>query len=137
MLGVDATDIAREAERLALVIVLREHPEWSLADLLERMAADDPRAAALRRLTVRELMTDPGIPRVRLVQARRASGHAFDELVCRVIVEAGRRVGASHLRAHLGGPRWKLQASLARLVGAGRITRIGTTSNSRYEAKRS
>jgi hypothetical protein len=137
VLRVDATDIARETERLALVIVLREHPEWSLADLLERMEADDPRAAALRRLTVRELMTDPGIPRVRLVHARRASGPAFDELVYRVIVEAGRSVGASRLRAHLGGPRRKLQASLARLVAAGRITRIGTTSNSRYGAARS
>jgi hypothetical protein len=134
---VDATDIARETERLALVIVLREHPEWSLADLLERMEADGPRSATLRRLTVRELMTEPGILRVRLVQARRASGHVFDDLVYRVIVEADRRVGASHLRAHLGGPRWTLQASLARLVTAGRITRIGTTSNSQYEAKRS
>lgn len=124
MLGVDATDIARETERLALVIVLREHPEWSLADLLERMEADDPRSTTLRRLTVRELMTDPGIPRVRLVQARRASGHAFDELVCRVIVEVGRRVGASHL----GGPRWKLQASLARLVAAVRDGTRGAVS---------
>jgi hypothetical protein len=136
VLGVDATDILREAERLALVIVLREHPEWSLADLLERMQVNDSRAAALRQLTVRELTIDPKIARVRLVRARRASGPAFDELVYRVIIEAGRRVDASHLRAHLGGPRWKLQASLGRLTAARRITRSGATSNSRYEAKR-
>lgn len=135
--GVQSTSILDETQRLALVIAIREHPEWSLANLLERVEAKDDRSALLRRLTVRELMTDPGVElgRVRLARARRATGDAFDEMVLAVLVERWPKpVAAFEVRARLGGPRWKLQASLGRLVAAGKADRTGNTSGVRYVA---
>ena len=127
--------LVEETERVALIIALREHPEWTLGDLMARARSDDPRAATLRRLTLRELMTPPGGYRVRLALARRATGEEFVEFVYRVLVEAGRPVGASYLRGQLGGPRWKLQGALRELVEQGRVTRSGTTSDTKYQAR--
>jgi hypothetical protein len=134
---VQSTSILDETERLALVIAIREHPEWTLADLFERVEAQDDHGAKLRRLTLRELMTDPGIDvgRVRLARARRATGDTFDEMVLEVLTELWPKpVAAFEVRARLGGPRWKLQASLGRLVAARRAVRRGKTSGVRYAA---
>jgi hypothetical protein len=131
--------ILQETERLGLVIAIREHPEWSLADLLDRVDADDGRADVLRRLTVHELMHDPGveIAHVRLVRARRSTGVAFDKLVLAVLTERWPQpVAAFELRAQLGGPRWKRQAALRRLVAAGKARRTGSTCDARYTAVR-
>ena len=132
-----STSILDKTERLALVIAIREHPEWSLANLFERMEVNDDRAAMLRRLTVHELVSDHGVRlgRVRLARARRANGDAFDELVHSVLIELWPKpVAAFEIRARLGGPRWKLQASLGRLVVAGQAVRKGNTSGVRYTA---
>lgn len=132
--------ILQETERLALVIAIREHPEWSLADLLDRVDAEDGRADVLRRLTVHELMHDPGVETacVRLVRARRSTGVAFDNFVLDVLTERWpRSVAPFELRAQLGGPRWKRQAALGRLVAAGKATRTGSTCDARYTAVRS
>lgn len=135
--GVQSTSILDETERLALVIAIREHPEWSLASLFERVEAKDDRGAMLRRVTVRELMTDPGVKvgQVRLARARRATGDAFDEMVLAVLTELWPKpLAAFEVRARLGGPRWKLQASLGRLVAARKAVRKGNTSGVRYAA---
>jgi hypothetical protein len=129
--------ILSETERLALVITIREHPEWLLADLLDRVDAKDHHADLLRQLTVQELMSDPGVELagVRLARARRATGDAFDQLALAVLIELWPKpVAASELRARVGGPRWKLQASLGRLVAAKRAVRTGNTSGARYTA---
>jgi hypothetical protein len=135
--GVHPTSILDETKRLALVITIREHPEWSLANLLDRVDEDDAHAHALRRLTVRELMHDPGVEmaRVRLARARRSNGDEFDELVLAVLVELWPNpVAAFEFRARVGGPRWKVLASLGRLVAAGKAIRTGNTCGVRHTA---
>jgi hypothetical protein len=122
------------AERKAVLDVVLEHPEWTLGQLA---ATDGPYAKALRTLTIGELLRAPEAPgetvdATRLVRAQRSEGDDFDAIVLEVIAEAGDRVGASYLRARVGGPRWKLQASVRRLVDRKLIHREGTTSATRY-----
>jgi hypothetical protein len=52
--------------------------------------------------------------------------------VFEVLYEARGDVGAGYLRARVGGPRWKLQDSLGRLIAAGKVIKIGSTSATRY-----
>ena len=138
--------LMQQAERRAVVTVLRAHPEWTLGHLFGHLEQGGARANLLRNLTFGELLADPGpatnglppdggppINRVRLAAARRAAGAEFDEHVQSVLAEAGgRAVAAAYLRARVGGPRWKLQDSFRRLTAAGAIERSGTTSGTRY-----
>lgn len=125
--------------------VLRSHPGWTLGELLDHVGAANPRADVLASLTLGELMTDPRLAIVavpddggplidndRLARARRSSGASFDRIVLEVIAEARRPIGAAYLRARVGNQRWKLGASLRRLISAGRIRRSGSTSATRY-----
>jgi hypothetical protein len=133
-----------EAERAALVKLLHSHPEWTLGSVLAYANDSGPRSEILLGLTFRELLAGPAVvPEIsedggpaidarRLARAQRAEGPKFDELVHAVLVEAGSPVAAVYLRARLGGPRWKLLASLRRLIAAGRAARSGMTSGSRY-----
>lgn len=73
--------LLREVERRAVLIVLRDHPEWTLGHVFSHLQQNGP---------------------------------------------------AAYLRARVGGPRWKLQASLRRLVNAGLVERSGSTSATRY-----
>ena len=135
------------AERRAVLTVLRRHPEWTLGHVFRELQQNGARAPVLRDLTLGELFEDPEelnllaaagdggppVDRRRLEAAKRLTGAEFDECVRVVIHEAaGRPVGASYLRARVGGPRWKLQESLRRLVHVGAIRRSGTTSATRY-----
>jgi len=98
----------------------------------------------LRTITVRELIeTDmhvelpvvsgPAIDRAILAYAMRSNGEAYDALVLDAVASAGGgAVSASYLRVRVGGPRWKLQGSLRRLVEAGLVARNGVTSSTRY-----
>ncbi|HLT38219.1 MAG TPA: hypothetical protein VK034_18165 [Enhygromyxa sp.] len=135
--------LLRAAERRAVLMVLRSHPEWTLEHLASLLAHDGDRAPVLRKLTLGELLDDPGpvaridggppIDHARLQAAKRLRGPEFDQCVHEVIAEAdGRPVAAKYLRARVGGPRWKLQGSLRRLIAAGRVQRSGTTSTTRY-----
>jgi hypothetical protein len=122
-----------------LARTLRAHPEWSLENVLGVIESGGPRADALGRLTIAELLGDASedcsdIDRVRLARALRRRGAKFDQIVFEVLCEASAEVQAAYLRARVGGPRWKLQASLGRLVGAGKVVRSGTTSTTRYRA---
>jgi hypothetical protein len=131
-----------ELPRLAVARTLRAHPEWSLANVFGVIERGGPRAAALGALTIAELLegsaiTDaPSIDYVRRRRAMRCNGAEFDRLVLEVLCEAQGEVGASYLRARLGGPRWKLQSSLGRVVAAGKVIRTGTTSATRYRVVR-
>jgi hypothetical protein len=137
-------------ERYVLARTLREHPEWRLEDLFAFI--DDGRglAAVLGELTVADLCVEPDSTALlvdavtparsrahrdatRLRRALRAEGAAFDELVFEVLCDAG-EVGAAYLRARLGGPRWKLQNSLGRLIAAGQAVKRGNTFATRYRA---
>jgi hypothetical protein len=136
------------AERRAVVTVLRRHPEWTLGHVFSELESNGPRAPLLRDLTLGELFEDPGeldqiaaeavggppVDRRRLEAAKKLAGAEFDECVRVVIDEAGSPVAASYLRARVGGPRWKLQGSLRRLVIRGVVKRSGSTSATRYRA---
>ena len=140
--------LLRELERRAVLAVLRGHPEWTLGHVFSHLEQNGPRATLIRDLTLGELLDDPGldqlalasdggppVDRQRLETATRLTGADFDRCVREVIAEAGNTpVGASYLRARVGGPRWKLQASLRRLTAAGAVERSGTTSSTRYRA---
>lgn len=133
--------ILAEAERRAVVSVLRARPELTLEKLQDFFRGRY--GATLRTITVRELLEvetrgdlsdgGPLIDRATLEAAKRVSGDAFDRYMLEVIRSAGpRAVSASYLRARLGGPRWKLQASLRRLADRGQVERTGVTSSTRY-----
>jgi hypothetical protein len=126
--------------RLVVARTLRAHPEWSLEDVFGVIERGGPRAAVLGRLTIAELVhadvgeSCPDIDRARRWRAMQRHGAAFDQLVFEVLCEATGPVAASYIRARLGGPRWKLQASYHRLMVAKRIKRTGNTSGVRYHA---
>jgi hypothetical protein len=138
--------VLNEAERRALVAVIRSRPELTLDKLQDCFTGRY--GATLRTITVRELLETeidielpedggPLIDRSALEQAKRLNGPAFDAHVLRAISSAGGEpVSASYLRARVGGPRWKLQNSLRRLVDAGDVERDGVTSSTRYRAIR-
>ena len=140
--------ILHAVERRAIATVLRSHPEWTLGQVIEHVEKSGQHADAMRSLTIRELMEAPGseplgvvdgekrVNAWRLRQAQRATGSEFDRHVLQIIVEAGQFVGASYLRSRVGGPRWKLRASLRRLEVRGEIDRIGETSATQYRAAR-
>jgi hypothetical protein len=135
------------AKRRAVLTVLRRHPEWTLGHVFSELERNGDRAPLLRDLTLGELFEDPDgldqiaaaadggppVDRRRLEAAKQLTGADFDECVRGVLHEAaGTPVSASYLRARVGGPRWKLQASLRRLVHADAIRRSGSTSATRY-----
>jgi hypothetical protein len=122
-----------ELPRLAVARTLRAHPEWSLANVFGVIERGGPRADALGKLTIAELLDND---RARRSRAMGLQGPQFDQLVFEVLREAGGDVASSYLRARLGGPRWKMQDSLGRLVGAGRVVRRGATSATRYRVVR-
>ena len=138
--------LMREAERRAVVSVLRSHPEWTFGQVLAHLERGGARSTVLRDLTIRELVGEPDadlsdlatsraplIDHGRLEAAKQAQGEPFDAFVLEVITEAAERpVAASYLRARVGGPPWKLQASLRRLEFAGKLQRIGRTSGTRW-----
>jgi hypothetical protein len=131
-----------DLQRLVVARTLRAHPEWLFANVAGIIERGGPRADALGRLTVAELAQAdvgevcPDIDRARRWRAMQRNGAAFDRLVFEVLCEAPGPVGASYLRARLGGPRWKLQASLHRLLADEKIERTGKTSAVRYTATR-
>jgi hypothetical protein len=128
--------------RLVVARTLRAHPEWLFADVAGIIERGGPRADALGRLTIADLVhtnadeSRPDIDRARRWRAMQRSGAAFDQLVFEVLCEAPREVASSYVRARLGGPRSKLQASFHRLLAAGKIKRTGNTSGVRYTATR-
>jgi hypothetical protein len=139
--------ILNDAERRALVAVLRSRPQRTRDKL--QVCFTGRYGAILRTITVRELLESdleielpddggPLIDRSAREQAKRLNGPAFDACVLRAICSAGGEpVSASYLRARVGGPRWKLQGSLRRLVDAGDVERDGVTSSTRYRPIRS
>lgn len=88
----------------------------------------------LRSVRVCDLLGVELIDQDRLTRASESTGADFDAEVLEVLCEAGHEVAAAYLRERVGGPRWKLQASLGRLVKARLVERRGTTSSTRYRA---
>jgi DNA-binding IclR family transcriptional regulator len=137
--------LLKRARRRAVLDALRSHPDWNLQQLVDVLDRGSSTAIVLGSLTIGELLedvrvlrdtADPPIDRRRLAMAQQQSGAEFDALVRDVLVEAdGRLIRASYLRARVGGPRWKLQAALRRLVAAGLVERSGTTGMTRYRIR--
>jgi len=140
--------LLHQAERHALVSVVRAHPDWTLRELLTQLGAGGRYGTALQDVTIGELLTapaplqtlllsdgdEPPVDPARLSAAQRAKNGDFDRHVREVIAEAnGRAVGAAYLRVRVGGPRWKLQASLRRLADAEVIEQRGRTSATLYK----
>jgi hypothetical protein len=127
-----------ELPRVAVARTLRAHPEWSLENLFGVIECGGPRADALGGLTIAELLDGSAtkdassIDQVRRRRAMRCNGAEFDRLVFEVLCEARHDVASGYLRARLGGPRWKMQSSLGRLVASGEVVRHGSTSATRY-----
>lgn len=134
--------ILNQAERRALVAVLRSRPELTLDKLQDCFGGRY--GATLQSITVRELVEaqidielpadgGPVIDRGALERAKRLVGEAFDACVLQAIrTGGGREVSAGYLRARVGGPRWKLLGALRNLVEAGEVERTGVTSSTRY-----
>lgn len=128
-----------EIQRRAIIEVVRRHPEWRLGDLDDVMESGTDRAKVLRGITVDELRAtlepvslELPIKSERLARARALSGSDYDAVVFEIVDEAGDWVSSSYVKARSGGPRWKLQKSLGRLVDAGRLKREGITSATVY-----
>ena len=126
---------------------LRANPQWLLDDLFALIERGGTRAAALGKLTIADLWDEPDIGPIEEIErntidgarrrrAEQLTGAEFDQLVLEDLRAAGVAVGVSYLRARVGGPRWKLQDSLGRLLAAGMIEKLGTTSATRYQAVR-
>ncbi len=135
-------ELGEALERRAIARVLRSNPQWRLSAVFGLIDTGGSLAVVLGSMTVQELLLEPGfalpeddgplIDVETLARARRVDGRAYDRLVLEVLVEARRPVRASYLVARVGGPRWKLQAAMRRLVGASAVTRSGVTSDTRY-----
>ena len=132
-----------EIQRRALIEAIRRHPEWRLADLDDVMESGNDRGKLLRGVTLDELRSpleplslESPINSERLTRAQKLSGPDFDAVVFKIVDEAGDWVPSSYVKARAGGPRWKVQKSLGRLVDAGRLKREGTTSATLYRVGR-
>lgn len=116
--------LLREAERDAVVTALRLHPQWSLEQVLGQIASGGPLASVLGELSIGELRRLPSP----------ALGVSYIDAVRGVLQQAGGWVGASYLRARVGGERWHLLRALGSLIAAGEAERRGRTSSTRYRA---
>ena len=125
--------LIHEVQRRATITALRENPEWLLLDLDACARGGGSYARQLSEVTLAELRDEAfGPVPVRLAAAEALKGEEFDAVVHTVLLEVGRFVGARYLRSRVGGPRWKLQAALGRLVAAGLAERTGVTSDAAY-----
>ena len=102
------------------------------------MDGKGPRASLLRQVTIGELRgeLEPPIDPERLARSTRLQGVEFDRVVLEIVTEAGQWVPSGYIRARAGGPRWKVQAALGRLVDVEELERRGTTSATRYRVGR-
>ncbi|EDM78361.1 hypothetical protein PPSIR1_05916 [Plesiocystis pacifica SIR-1] len=148
--------LVAETERHVLVCALRKHPSWTLGELVDYVVQGGERAQTLRAVRLEELIGgeqevvvvgrrahSKGLVLERLEAARQATGELFDEFVREVLDEAMSDpdvdqgwIDGRFLRNQVGGPRWKLQASLTRLVNAGQVERKGRTNSTRYRRRR-
>ena len=121
------------ARRHTCVSVIRRNPKWTIGQLANFLVKGRE-GKTIEQITIGELLGFTAHrPRPSAVEIAKAStGADFDRIVLSVITEAGRWVGARYLHERVGGPRWKRQASLARLVEAKLVERRGTTSATVY-----
>ena len=118
----------RTIEREALLELLRAHPEWTLAAVLSELQRSDRRRWLLEDLTVGELLAAH-----LTATATPSSTVELDQAVVDAVAERrGKYVRIGELTTRLGVPRHRLWGSLRRLVAAGRVERVGVTSQTCY-----
>lgn len=112
-----------------LIDLIRAKPDMTLLQLLKLgpSVLSSIRIGDLRRdkMEIEHLAA-------RRREAQRARGPEFDRLVFEAVRQGEGPVASSFVRERVGGPRWKLQSSLGRLVAAGELRRTGSTSMTRY-----
>lgn len=136
----DADSLEHELNKRTLIRVLHRMRSRSLGELADFICHAGKDGARLGALTIDELWSAADdlddadtIDGVRLARARRLTGPAYDAIVLEVLREAeGEWVAPSFLEARAGGPRWKRQKSIKRLIEAGKVERTGTTSSTKY-----
>lgn len=133
----DAPPFSARLEDEIVLRALSRLPHRRLSELLAYIDAGKRYADVLARSRVCDLVPPAGIIDLALLgRAQRAQGEAYDALVLGVVRQAyPSRVDATYLRARVGGPRWKLQKSLGRLVHRQLLQRSGKTSGTRYLAE--
>lgn len=140
MAAASLDDLAARLEHETLRLALRYVSSHSLSELISYIDEGGRFGPTLAQMTVGELCFVGAVRPLTidldlLSQASAASGKSFDAYVLSVLQQSyPKLVDASYLRARLGGPRWKLQHSLTRLVKAQLVLRIGRTSDTRYSA---
>ncbi len=110
MSTINLEPLLEQAERRAVLTVLRAHPEWTLGCVFKHLEQNGDRAPLLRELALRELLAEPveldpipaeepPIDRRRLEVAKRLRGARFDDVVRTVLTEAGSEpVAASYVK---------------------------------------
>lgn len=139
-MGADAHSLEHELEKRTLVRVLQRNRSWSLGQLATFICRGGKAGARLGALTIGDLWSaadaiddTDAVDGVRLARARRLKGPDYDAIVLEVLREAeGEWVAPSFVEDRAGGPRWKRQNSLNRLIEAGKVERTGKTSSTNY-----
>lgn len=136
----DTHSLEHELEKRTLIRVLRRIRSWPLTKLGEFIHRGDKAGARLGALTLDDVWSAADdidgadvIDATRLARARRLKGASYDAIVLEVLREAeGEWVTPSFVEDRAGGPRWKRQNSINRLVNDGKVERTGKTSSTKY-----
>jgi hypothetical protein len=119
-----ALKLAKQARRIALVQVVRSHPELTI-EHLDALLTNPLHGDELSRISIDELLAfrHPLIPRAR---------GPTDETILRVFKHRRVELSSGFFVRYLGLERWTAQQRLARLAERGLLVRSGKTSSTRY-----
>ncbi len=110
------------AAKSAIICELVDRPETLLSEILPLLSGEF--GNVIGEIRVCELL-----------EAREGSApnSDYDSRIVEVVRAASTMsVSPAYVRERVGGPRWKRQAAILRLVEAGQIVRTGVTSGTRY-----
>ena len=137
--------LLRREEKRAILTAICTHPQWKLTDVLGCVGRRGERPKLLASVTIGEILDTaartwvayprdggPPIDVERLQRAKLATGAEFDAITLEIIGEARAAVSSGYLRVRTGVDRGKMQLSLHRLVEGGMVSRLGSTSGTRY-----
>ncbi len=145
------------AQRGTVIDLLRSHRDVTLAELaalrdthgdlvgsitLDELISGQPGTSKRRRRGLRRKKAAKGTTsgrrpgRPRKVDTRTAAGReAYDEAMLAAAIGQGDSASADQLRALIGGTSEQARSSLARLVDAKQVKRMGRGRGTRYQAR--
>ncbi len=110
------------AVRSAIICELVDRPETLLSELSTLMLGD-----------LGEIIGEIRICELLEARAMSASRSVYDRRIVEAVQAAATlSVSPAYIRERVGGPRWKRQDAILRLIESGEIVRTGTTSGTRY-----